>query len=137
MSFIDSIKYLHNLLGVEFKSKDFKPKEKHIINPLWVFERLIGNSQYYNCNEIQYLNESLLNDYIPILYIDWLKEGIMPWSAKKFNIAYSYKNKRIIMTFIIEPYLFDFYVSDCRGDCRGNCGNNCRWNTSRSWRTHF
>ena len=84
--FIDSIKYLHNLLGLEFN-----------VNPLWVFERLINNTQYYDCNEIQYLNESLLDDYIPMLYIGWFREGIMSWSAKKFNIAYSYKNKRIII----------------------------------------
>ena len=95
--FIDSIKYLHNLLGLEFKSKDFIVKNKPNVNPLWVFERLINNTQYYDCNEIQYLNESLLDDYIPMLYIGWFREGIMSWSAKKFNIAYSYKNKRIII----------------------------------------
>ena len=97
MSFINSIKYLHNLLGLEIKSKDFISTEKPITNPLWVFERLISNTQYYNCNDIHYLNESLLDDYIPILYIGWFQEGVMPWSAKKFNIAYSYKNKRIII----------------------------------------
>ena len=96
ISFIDSIKYLHSLLGIEFKSKDFIIKPKQNVNPLWIFERLIGNTQYFNCNDIQYLDETLLNDYIPILYIDWFREGVMSWSAKKFNIAYSYKNKRII-----------------------------------------
>lgn len=97
ISFIDSIKYLHSLLGIEFKSKDFIIKPKQNVNPLWIFERLIGNTQYFNCNDIQYLDETLLNDYIPILYIDWFREGVMSWSAKKFNIAYSYKNKRIII----------------------------------------
>ena len=39
----------------------------------------------------------LLNDYIPLLYIGWLREGVMPWTAKKFGLAYSYKRKRVII----------------------------------------
>jgi len=38
-----------------------------------------------------------MNDYIPMLHIDWLREGITEKTRKKFALAYSYKYKRVII----------------------------------------
>jgi len=43
------------------------------------------------------LNENLLSGYVPYLHISWYREGVMPWTAKKFGICYSYKQSRIII----------------------------------------
>ena len=48
-------------------------------------------------SDIHVLNEELLHDYIPLLYIGWFREGVMPWTAKKFGLAYSYTRKRVII----------------------------------------
>lgn len=97
MSFIDAIKYLHKILELpfEFKRKEDKPKKS---NPLDIFTRqLRSNKRIVDVSDIQSLEDRLLDDYVPLLHIDWLREGIMPWARDRFNIAYSYKRKRIVV----------------------------------------
>ena len=47
--------------------------------------------------DVQVLDEEMLNDYIQIPYIGWIREGILPWTVNKFGIAYSYRRKRVIV----------------------------------------
>lgn len=97
ISFIDTIKYLHKILGLPFElKKQEKPKKKY--NPLEVFTRVLRcNRKVVNVDDIQTLNEDLLQDYVPMLHISWLKEGITERTRKKFGICYSYRHKRIII----------------------------------------
>lgn len=98
LSFIDAIKYIHQILDLpfEFKKKDEKPKKK--IDPLWVFKRFLNsNRATVNVDDIHVLDDKLIDDYVPMLHIDWFKEGIMPWTREKFKLAYSYKHKRVII----------------------------------------
>lgn len=99
MSFVDAIKYIHNILELpfEFKRKEDKPQKK--FNPIEIFER-IRNKRKYGCvdvNDIHVLDEEILNDYIPMLHIDWVRQGITERTRKKFGLAYSYKYKRVII----------------------------------------
>lgn len=97
LSFIDAIKYLHKILGLEYTwHKKNNQKKKENIDPLDIFKR-IRQIDRVNLSDINILDESLLDNYIPLLHIQWFREGIMPWSAKKFGLAYSYKQKRIII----------------------------------------
>lgn len=43
------------------------------------------------------LDEKQLQSYVPLLYIGWFREGIMPWTRDKFGILYSYTKRRIII----------------------------------------
>lgn len=43
------------------------------------------------------LNESKLHDFVPYIHIDLFREGIMPWTIKKFGLAYSYRYKRNVI----------------------------------------
>ena len=98
ISFIDSIKYLHKILDLpfEFKKKTEKPKKKN--NPLDVFTRhLRCNKRVVNVDDIKFLEDKIMNDYTPMLHIDWLRDGIMPWTRKKFGLCYSYRYKRVII----------------------------------------
>ena len=99
LSFIDSIKYLHKILDLpfEFKKRVEKPKKK--CNPLDVFTRqLRSNKRVVNVDDIKVLEDKLLNDYVPMLHIDWLRnDGITNRARDKFGICYSYKQKRIII----------------------------------------
>lgn len=97
MSFLEATKYLHKILGLpfEFKRKE-KPEEK--FDPLDVFKKVLRcNRRIVNVDDIQALEDKLLDDYVPLLHIDWYREGIMPWARDRFNIAYSYKRKRIVI----------------------------------------
>lgn len=97
LSFIDSVKYLHKILGLPFEfKKEEKPQKKY--DPLDVFKRALrGNRGIVNVDDIHVLDEKLMDDYVPMLHIDFLREGIMPWTREKFNLAYSYKHKRVVM----------------------------------------
>lgn len=98
LSFIEAIKYLHKILDLpfEFKKKEEKPQKK--FDPLSVFKRVLrNNKRVVNVDDIHVLDDKLLDDYVPMLHIDWFHEGIMPWSREKFKLAYSYKHKRVIV----------------------------------------
>ena len=97
--FVESIKYLHKILGIEYKwqKKRDKEKEKEKPDPLAIFKKVQRAKKRVDVEEIHTLDEEMLNDYMPLLHINWLREGVMPWTAKKFGLAYSYKRKRVII----------------------------------------
>ena len=95
-SFVEAVKYLHGILNLEYKWQRKPQKSSNRVNPLYIFEK-VKSKRKVDVSDIHVLDEDLLNDFIPILYIGWLREGIMPWTAKKFGLAYSYKRKRVII----------------------------------------
>lgn len=96
-SFLEAVKYLHGILGLEYKCERKSKKAKEKKDPLYIFKKWENKQKLVDVDDIHILDEDLLNDFIPILYIGWLREGIMPWTAKKFGLAYSYKYKRVVI----------------------------------------
>ena len=97
LSFVETIKYLHQILGLEYKwSKQKVVKTQDYSDPLQIFKK-VRSRHKVDVSELIVLDEDLLNDYIPLLHINWLREGVMPWTAKKFGLAYSYKRHRVII----------------------------------------
>ena len=96
MSFIEAVKYLHRILNLSYEFKKTKPSEKKQ-NPLWIFEKVISKRKTINVDDIHILDDKLLDDYVPLLHISWVKEGITERTRKKFGICYSYKHKRIVI----------------------------------------
>lgn len=97
MSFIEAIKFLHKILDLpfEFKQKEVKQKK---YDPLEVFRKTLrSNRGIVNVDDIHVLDDELLNDFVPMLHIDWFREGIMPWTRDKFELCYSYKHKRMVI----------------------------------------
>ena len=95
-SFIEAIKFLHKILDLPFELKKVAKQEKKK-SPLWIFEKIANKRKIINVADIQALEDELLNDYVAMLHIDWYREGIMPWTRKKFGLAYSYRHKRIVI----------------------------------------
>lgn len=97
MSFIEALKYLHQILDLPFEfKKNEKPKKK--VDPLHIFKKVLRHRKgIVDVDDIHVLDDKLLDDYVPLLHIDWLRDGIMPWTRKKFGLAYSYKHKRVII----------------------------------------
>lgn len=98
ITFIEAVKYIHKILDLpfEFKKREEKPQKK--CDPLDVFRRVLRcNRRIVNVDDIHILDNKLLDDYIPMLHIDFIREGIMPWTRDKFGLAYSYKHKRIVI----------------------------------------
>ena len=95
-NFVEAVKYLHNLFNIKYKREKKTEVKKKFENPVDILAKHRCSNRV-NVADINVLDEEALNDYIPLLHIDWLREGIMPWTAKKFGLAYSYKNKRVII----------------------------------------
>ena len=99
MKFSEAIKYTHKLLGLEYKYSPIKKEsEKPKFDPLAIFKKAASKRRRIcNVGEINYLNEDILDDLFHGVHISWLRDGIMPWTAKKFGLCYSYKQKRQII----------------------------------------
>ena len=97
ITFPESIKLIHTILGLEFKYKKTNKKEITKIDPLHIFKKVKRNKQTCNVNELEIYGEEILDDYLPYPYITWVNEGILPNTCKEFNIGYSPKHKRIII----------------------------------------
>lgn len=98
LSFIESVKYLHKILKLpfEFKKKEEKPQKKY--DPLSVFKKVLRcNRRVIDVADIQILEDKLLNDFVPMLHISWLKQGITERTRKKFGLCYSYRHKRVVI----------------------------------------
>ena len=99
-SFIEAIKYLHKILGLNFNLKQLikeKSKNKDILNIGIEILSKHKTLNRVNVSDIHTLDEEMIHDYVPLLYIGWLREGVFFPTAEKFGIAYSYKRKRVII----------------------------------------
>lgn len=100
-NFINSFKWLHEILGLEYKHNDYKRKSKPTIDlkakALSIFTNHLSNNSSINVKNIEVLDEKILDEYVPIEHIDFLREGITPYACNKFDIEYSYKRQRIII----------------------------------------
>lgn len=103
LTFVDSVKYLHDILGLDYSFKKVK-KAKNKKTPLEnqkdilsVFTNRKSRFDKFDVNDYTFLDEETLNDYFPILHIDWVREGIMSWTRKKFGLLYSYRRNRMIV----------------------------------------
>jgi DNA primase len=97
-TFLETIKYLHKELGLEYtkynSKQDTKDNEKE--NPLDVFLKVKPKKKYIvDVNDIKFINQEFISDYTPNLHISWVKEGITSKTARRFNIGFSYQNRRI------------------------------------------
>ena len=94
ISFGKANQYIHNLLGLEYSYNKDKKEEKK--DPLAIFKR-IKRQRYAIDKDIPVYDDSLMKEYIDLPHIDWVREGVMPFSCKRFNIGYSYDRKRIVI----------------------------------------
>jgi len=95
-SFFDTIKYLHKILGLPLTYKK-QDEKKEVIDPLYIFKKVKVRRKRQNVLDFHVLNENELQDFVPYIHIDFFREGIMPWTVKKFGLAYSYRYKRNII----------------------------------------
>ena len=101
ISFVEANKYLHKLLGLKYQyqnTKNRNKQEEDKTDPLEIFKKIKRKRNSVNINDIEIYDNTIIEEYEPVLYIDWVKEdGIMEFTRKRFNIGYSYKHKRIVI----------------------------------------
>jgi len=96
ISFPKANKYLHKLFGLEYK---FKTKEVIVEkkDPLNVFKKVKRKRCIVNLDDIELFDNEIIKEYIPLVHISWLKEGILPFTCDVFKIGYSAEKKRIVI----------------------------------------
>lgn len=99
ISFREALKYIHEILELKFTWERVVKEESNIPEEVQQMVKIRDKTKYgmLDVNDIHILDEELLNDYVPLLHIDWLREGIMPWTRNKFGLCYSYKYKRVVI----------------------------------------
>jgi hypothetical protein len=95
INFPNSNKEIHNILDLKYIGYQKKVKDNKK-DPLFIFKK-IRNRSKFNTLELEIYNEEIISEYIQLPHIDWIREGIMPWTCEKFNIGYSQKNNRIVI----------------------------------------
>jgi DNA primase len=97
-SFIESVRYIHKILDLPFEFKKQKENPQKKYDPLGIFKRALRcNRRIVNVEDIKILEDKLIDDYVPLLHISWVKEGITERTRNKFRLSYSYKHKRIVI----------------------------------------
>lgn len=98
IKFAEAIKYTHNILGLKYQFSTKKEPEKPKFDLCGIFKRAKSKrKRICNVGEIKSLDEDILDDFYQGVHISWFKDGIMPWTAKKFGLCYSYKQNRQII----------------------------------------
>lgn len=94
ISFGKANRELHKILRLKYSGYQQTEEKKDILS---VFKKAKSKS-YNNLNDIKIYKEKEINqEYIQIPYINWVREGIMPYTQKEFGIGYSAKTNRIII----------------------------------------
>lgn len=95
ISFGKAIRYIHKLLGLKYSySKTDKKEESN--DPLAIFKKIKRRKHIIDA-DIPVYDDSCMKEYVDLPYIGWVREGVMPFACKKFNIGYSYDRKRIVI----------------------------------------
>lgn len=100
-NFTESLKYLHSLLSLPWR-KTYKPKKKKEENdPLKIFKQY--TKERYDVSELslQDIDDHWrqTTDFVPMVHIDYYREGITKKTIRKFGLMYSYKHHRTIIPF--------------------------------------
>ena len=118
LNFIDSLRWLHQALGLQFtgrprKKEDDKPK----FDPLALFKDIKCREYKSGVDKLKVYDCSILDSYIMLPHIELIKEGISVQSQRKFNVGYDSRSKRIVF-----PYR---YYAGCENSYVGVTGRTC------------
>ena len=94
LSFTEAVKYIHSLLGLEYKWT--KPTTKIEVCDPWGFARKHKYGSV-DVKEIEKLRDEEIDYYIPMIHEDWFRDGIIPKTRKKFDLCYSYRRHRVMI----------------------------------------
>jgi hypothetical protein len=93
--FKDSLKKMHDILGLEFTLCYKSPKKKY--DPLQIFKK-VKNRSYAHNQELKLYDDSILKAdsrvYLPHILL--INEGIVPSIQEEFDVMYDTESKRIL-----------------------------------------
>jgi hypothetical protein len=97
VNFPKANKYIHDLLGLTYS---YKATEKTEVKktPLDIFKKAKARRKHkVDVSQIQLHDFAQDFEYRKGLHIDWLREGILPFTAEKFALGYDDRSRRILI----------------------------------------
>ncbi len=103
IKFYESIKLLHNFLNLKYNGYKEEKKDVQKFDILSPFKNALKIAK--SSKKIQKDEMSLFSDiesqrgieYLDLPHIDWIREGILAHTHKKFNIGYDIRSRRILI----------------------------------------
>lgn len=97
IDFIEAIKYLHKILGLQYSPYHRGEEKQRDPDDSWfIFSKFKNKRKKCNVADFKRMSEEVLSDFIPYIHIDLFREGIIGKTIKKFELGYSYKWRRTI-----------------------------------------
>lgn len=96
IDFPSANKFIHKILNLKFTYNfdNKKEKKKDILD---IFKKAKESYNKSKEKQLDIYNEDICDEFVNLPYIGWIREGIMPYTQKKFNIGYSLKRNRIVI----------------------------------------
>lgn len=94
ISFGKSNRYLHNLLGLKYTYSNNEEENKK--DPLAIFKK-VKRQRCILDRDIPTYDDNCMKEYVKLPWIEWVREGILPFACERFNIGYSYDRKRVVI----------------------------------------
>ena len=97
--FYHTIKFVHDLFGLKmnYVKEEIKEKKNEKDDPLYWFKTVRRKRDICIANDISVNEIEPLDIYADYPHISFVREGIMPWTWKKFGLGYSYQRKRTVI----------------------------------------
>lgn len=97
ISFGKANKYIHKILGIKYSFNKKQDNDNgNVKDPLEIFKK-VKRQRHILDKDIPIYDDSCMKEYINLPYIDWIREGVLPFACKRFNIGYSFDRKRIVI----------------------------------------
>jgi len=92
ISFIGAVKFIHKILGIKYTIFSKPIEEKKDV--LKIFKDKLKSHQHYS-NFVKVYDEKVLEKYINLPNIWWVKEGILPDVQERFKLGFCPESHRI------------------------------------------
>ena len=98
LTFPQSIKYIHEVLGIKYIGYTFSKKQDQCkVDILRIFKKASKEYIDYTNEELLIFNEDICSEFIKMPYIGWIREGIMPNTQNIFSVGYSSRYNRVVL----------------------------------------
>ena len=97
LDFIGAVKHIHKTLNIPYRFEKKKEVIEEKPDPLAVFKKFAAKRKRCNVLDFEPMDEDVLNDFVPMVHVDFFREGIIAKTIKKFHLGYSYYWKRTII----------------------------------------
>ena len=97
IDFISTLKWVHQILGLEWNNKKTKPKTELKYDPLSIFTSKLKSKYKCVVNDIDIYDEDILTDFGDCIHKDYCNGRITEKVRREFGLCYDFQRKRTVI----------------------------------------